>query len=78
MREETFGALGEEVTMLENMILLETLRLLSPIDQAVLALEVAGYNQREAGELLGISRTTVWSKSNSAKQRLSDLLVKEN
>jgi DNA-directed RNA polymerase specialized sigma24 family protein len=74
MREETFIGLGQDVNMLDDIIFLEGLRQLPIVDQAILALEVAGYNQREAGELLGISRTTVWAKSNLAKEKLSALL----
>ena len=42
-----------------------------PIDQqAVLALDVSGFRQWEIALILGISRTTVWSKRSKALEQL--------
>lgn len=49
-----------------------------PLDQqAVLALDVVGFRQWEISNILGISRTTVWSKKTQALTSLKELLLDE-
>ncbi len=47
-----------------------------PLDQqAVIALDIVGFKQWEISRILGISRTTVWSKKTQALARLKESLV---
>jgi DNA-directed RNA polymerase specialized sigma24 family protein len=61
--------------ILENIILAEAIHSL-PIDQkAIVALISAGFKQAEIVIILGISRTTIWSKKTEAYQSLRQYLV---
>lgn len=59
----------------DNIILHELVDQLPLDQQAVILLDVVGFKQWEISEILGISRTTVWSKRSKAltilRQKLS-------
>ena len=63
---------------LDSLILQDTFDLLPLDEQAVLALDASGFRQWEISEILGISRTTVWSKKSKAVVTLKTKLLGGN
>lgn len=77
MQEESFVPLGDYTdrdTFLDTLIVQEAVAELPLSDQAIIAMDTAGYIQKQIGSILGLSRTTVWSRTNSALDRLKGML----
>lgn len=62
---------------LDEIILNEAMDCLPLDQQAVLALDIVGFRQWEISDILGISRTTVWSKKTQALETLRNYLTGE-
>jgi len=61
--------------ILENIVLAEAIHSLPTDQKAIVALISAGFKQAEIVIILGISRTTIWSKKTEAYQSLRQYLV---
>ena len=68
---------ADDTEILGAIDLAAAVRRLSPRQQVIIALRASGYTQQCITDLLGISRTTVWSDEKEALRRLSELLGSE-
>ena len=68
---------ADDTEILGAIDLAAAVRRLSPRQQVIIALRASGYTQQSITDLLGISRTTVWSDEKEALRRLSELLGSE-
>jgi DNA-directed RNA polymerase specialized sigma24 family protein len=76
MFEEYSLELSEDkLETVEAIIIKESVRSLPHDQQAVIALSVAGFRQKEISLILDISRTTVWSKRVSALSSLKEHIL---
>jgi DNA-directed RNA polymerase specialized sigma24 family protein len=49
----------EEEAIIRKLLLIEAVQLLPPKYKAVLALRMAGYSQRECGQIMGLTRAAI-------------------
>lgn len=61
--------------VIEKVIIRDAVRSLPEDQQAVIALSVAGFKQKEISVILDVSRTTVWSKRVSALSSLKEYIL---
>lgn len=66
---------NDKLETVESIIIKEAIRSLPHDQQAVIALSVAGFRQKEISLILDISRTTVWSKRVAALSSLKDRIL---
>lgn len=65
----------DKLETVETIIIKESVRSLPHDQQAVIALSVAGFRQKEISLILDISRTTVWSKRVAALSTLKERIL---
>jgi DNA-directed RNA polymerase specialized sigma24 family protein len=70
-----YDAAQDDVAILTGIDIATAVSQLPQRQQVVMALRISGYTQQSITDLLGISRTTIWSDEKEAKVRLGELLL---
>jgi DNA-directed RNA polymerase specialized sigma24 family protein len=69
-----YDAVQDDVAILTGIDIATAVSQLPQRQQVVMALRISGYTQQSITDLLGISRTTIWSDEKEAKIKLGELL----
>ena len=77
MSRSIYNVRADDVEILGTIDLAAAIGRLSSRQQVIIALRASGYTQQSITDLLGVSRTTVWSDEKEAIRRLAELLSPE-